>query len=329
MEAIADPDPAGLKRAAEKSGAKRSYASYREMLEKEKPDLVSIAPRVPDLHKEMALAAIGVGAHIYMEKPFTESVAEADAILRAAEAKRIKIGVGHSRRFTSDFVKIRRCVQEGFLGKVLEMRVYGKQDARAGGEDLIVLGTHDFDLMRWCFGDPEWVYASVTSEGRAVGRGDVRKGREPIGVAGDTIRAMFSFPNNLAAYWSSVKSDDGWNTGAPGREKWNFVISGTKRTLAQQSGQGAVYLDSPFLIHKDEKAIWRELPDPKEWPIAPHERHPIVNLIHAIENDTKPLCSGHDGRAAVEMVSGIYESERTDARVQFPLKDRTNPLERF
>ena len=46
-------------------------------------------------------------------------------------------------------------LREGRLGQLLEIRARGKEDTRAGGEDLIVLGTHCFDLMRYFAGDPE------------------------------------------------------------------------------------------------------------------------------------------------------------------------------
>src|SRR6187431_285850 len=91
VDAIADANPKGLEAAAARSGAKRKYADYREMLQKEKPHLVSIAPRHPDCHKEMALAAIEGGAHLILEKPFTEHLNEADEIIAAAEGKRIQI----------------------------------------------------------------------------------------------------------------------------------------------------------------------------------------------------------------------------------------------
>ncbi len=87
VEAIADRDPAGLQKAAARCGARRQYTDYREMLEKEKPDLVSIAPRHPDCHPELALAAIAVCRGIFIEKPFTETAAAADQILAAAEKR--------------------------------------------------------------------------------------------------------------------------------------------------------------------------------------------------------------------------------------------------
>jgi len=129
-----------------------------------------------------------------MEKPMTETVAEADAILAAAEKKGARIVVAHVRRYTSGFRQIKALLEEGFVGAMREVRIQGKQDARAGGEDLIVLGTHDFDLMRYYFGDPLWCSANVRQAGKEVTASEVRRGNEPILVAGDTIHASFAFP---------------------------------------------------------------------------------------------------------------------------------------
>jgi predicted dehydrogenase len=329
VEAVADADAKGLDAAAARSGAKRRYRDYREMLEKERPELVSIAPRVPDGHREMALRAIEVGSHLMIEKPFTEHLNDADEIIAASEKRKIKIAVGHKNRYTADFQRMRRLIHEGFLGQVLEMRVQGKQDSRAGGEDLIVLGTHDFDTMRYFFGDPLWCSATVLAAGRLATKADVRKGREPISVAGDTIRALFQFPNNVACSWQSVKADPEWNTIPRGKERWGFTIFGTKRILAYYSGSTPLYLDTPFLGHKSESHEWNPLPNPKDWPPPAHESHLIVNLIRAIELNEQPLCSGHDGRWTIEMVSAVYESHRLGGRVDFPLKERTNPLFRM
>jgi predicted dehydrogenase len=328
LAAIADHDPAGLRKAAERSGAPRQYLDYRELLEKEKPDLVSIAPRHPDCHKEMALAAIAAGASLFMEKPMTESPAEADAILAAAEKKGVKLCIAHNRRWTSEFVQVKALVAEGLLGKIREVRIQGKQDSRAGGEDLIVLGTHDFDLMRFYFGDPLWCFAQVLAQGRDAGPQDVHRAQEPLLVAGDTIRAMFAFPANLMVRWDSVNTGDQWNTRFSPRDNWAFEIFGTQGIIAYQSGFGFAWLNSPFLAHKDNTR-WQDLPKPKNWPPPSHELHPIKSLIHALETNTQPVCSGSDGRWTVEMVAAIYQSHKARARVSFPLTDREHPLRNY
>src|SRR5690349_14870201 len=76
--AVADADAAGRAKAAERTGAVRQYADFREMLGKEKPALVSVAPRWSERHHAMATAAVDAGAHVIMEKPITPTLAEAD-----------------------------------------------------------------------------------------------------------------------------------------------------------------------------------------------------------------------------------------------------------
>ena len=325
-EAIADPDRAGLRKAAERSGAKRQYVDYREMLEKEKPDLVCIASRYPDCHREMALAAIKVCRGLFLEKPLTETLVDADAILAAAQARKVKIQVAHNRRYTGDFVRVRALLAEGRIGAVREVQIHGKQDSRVGGEDMLVLGTHDFDLMRFYFGDPLWCEASVTAQGHDLRRPDVGRGHEPVLVAGDTIHALFAFPKNVTVQWSSVKTSDGWNTTASQPEKWAFEILGTKGIIACQSGADFGWLNSPFLLHRADGVSWQPLPQPSNWVWPEHARHPIKSLIHAIETDTEPVVSGADGRWAVEMVAAVYLSQIRQSRVRFPLADRENPL---
>ncbi len=328
--AVADHDPAGRAAAMQRSGAQREYDDYRVMLEKERPQLVSIAPRQPDCHKDMALAAIEVGAHIVMEKPFTETLEDADAIVEAARKRGVKIAVGHFHRFSADWRRMRYLIAEGFAGAVRQCLVEGKQDTRAGGEDLMVLGTHDFDMMRWCFGDPSWCLANVTVAGRDISADDFRHGRgEPITVAGDTVHAVFGMQDGTRASWASVTTGDDWNTRRFDRDKWSFMVVGTQRILGHQPGWGFGYLDSPFLMHRDETAQWRPLPDPDEWPAPEHERHIVRGLLHAIETDGQPLVDAEAGRWTIEMVSAVYHAQQAHGRVTFPLPDRRHPKEAF
>src|SRR4029077_19660287 len=94
------------------------------------------------------------------------------------------------------------------LGTLMEMRARGKEDKRAGGEDLMVLGTHTFDLMRYFAGDPQWVFAHVTDRTREVTQEMGRDASEPVGkIAGDNIAAMFGFPAGVHGYFASGGSD--------------------------------------------------------------------------------------------------------------------------
>jgi predicted dehydrogenase len=326
VEAIADPDATGRGKAALRALARRQYADYREMLRTEKPDLVCIAPRQPDCHLAMALAALETGASLFLEKPMTENLDEADRMVTVAAEKGAQIAVAHTRRYQSGFHTVKALLEEGLIGIVREVRIQGKQDQRSGGEDLLVLGTHDFDLMRFYFGDPLWCFATVTVGGRDATRQDIHRGQEPLWVAGDTIHACFGFPHNLEVHWSSVRTSDHWNTNFSKQEKWAFEIYGTRGIIAYQSGLEFAWLNAPFLAQKDGQTTWKDLPLPQGNRLAEPSVAPIRDLIRARETRTPPLCSGEDGRWAIEMVAAVYRSHFAQARVSFPLAQRTNPL---
>jgi predicted dehydrogenase len=210
VAAVADPDEKGRKRAAERSGALRHYADYREMLAREKPQLVSIAPRWSDQHFEMARAAMAVGAHVCAEKPFTQSLVEADALLAMAEQHRLKIAVAHQMRLAPGVTQFKEAVAGGILGDLVHIRSWGKQDRRAGGEDLIVLGTHIFDMIRFFAGDAVSCTAQVWHQGVALKKDHARRATEDVGpVAGDEIEAQFMFERNVTAPFT-------------GRGDWNW-----------------------------------------------------------------------------------------------------------
>ncbi|HRZ17123.1 MAG TPA: Gfo/Idh/MocA family oxidoreductase, partial [Candidatus Hydrogenedentes bacterium] len=87
---LSDPDAAGRAKRAAECGAARTYADHVEMLEKERPDLVTVCPRSPVRHRDYVLAAAAVGAHGFMEKPLAVDPAEADEMAAAVAAKGLK-----------------------------------------------------------------------------------------------------------------------------------------------------------------------------------------------------------------------------------------------
>ena len=97
---LADPDEAGRAKQATDCEAKTQYADYREMLQKEKPDLVAVCPRTTPRHKEYLLACAEAGAHGFIEKPLCVDLAEADEIVAAMEAKGLKWTIGFNFRST-------------------------------------------------------------------------------------------------------------------------------------------------------------------------------------------------------------------------------------
>src|SRR5207253_10029349 len=132
---------------------------------------------------EMVTAAVEAGSHMLIEKPLAQDLVTADATLRMSEKQQLQIAMGFVTSMHPAVVRAREMVAAGEIGVLQEMRARGKEDRRAGGEDMAVLGPHLFDLMRLFAGDPRWVFASVTEDGRETQQ--VRKPTEPVGpVAG-------------------------------------------------------------------------------------------------------------------------------------------------
>src|SRR5688572_23039866 len=156
LTAVADPDEKGRLEAVRRTGAARGYADYREMIRNEKPDIVAICPRHVEHRLDMVTAAAEAGAHTFVEKPIALSLEEADAMLAVAEKHRTKMVVSHSIRLHPTVLHAKKLVDDGLIGELLEVRTRGKEDHRAGGEDLMVHGPHTFGLMRLYAGDALW-----------------------------------------------------------------------------------------------------------------------------------------------------------------------------
>ena len=109
--AIADPDESGRREEMEKTGVQQGYADYREMLEKEDLDNVSVGPRWTTDHLELLLACINAGCHVYSEKPMTATLAEGDQIVEAASRAGKKVAVAHQAVYLPSIHAVKRMLQ--------------------------------------------------------------------------------------------------------------------------------------------------------------------------------------------------------------------------
>jgi predicted dehydrogenase len=320
MAAVADPVEAGRSRAAARSHARKQYSDWREMLRTEKPDIVTIGPRTVDQRVEMVTAAAAAGAHILVEKPVAGSLADGDRIVEAARKAGVKIQVGHTARPMAVSVAVLRKLRDGEFGVLQEVRARGKEDKRAGGEDMMVLGTHCFDLMRFFAGDPESVTATILQNGRPVDKSMEREGTEPIGkIAGDDVAASFRFAGGVPGYFASRRND---------------VVQSYRFGVTLFCSKAVVYLplweapsDPPLVMRGTSWAggAWERIDYPAGSPRTRAYANSVMaaDLMEAIETGREPVCSARDGLWTIEMVEGVYRAHYSGARVTFPLpRDR-------
>lgn len=325
--AVADPDAAGAEKARVATGARRGYADYREMLERERPELVSVAPRWSEEHHPMVRAALEAGAHVYCEKPFTRTLAEADDLLAVARAAGRRIAVAHQGRLSPATLALKTRLDAGEFGELREIRIHGKQDRRAGGEDLLVLGTHQFDLVRFFAGDPLWCTARILQGAREAAPGDARAATEGIGpVIGDAVDAFLALPKGVAVHYAS-RAGDAAASGPWGMEL--ICARGRLRLLNDPITQ--------VFVARDAVDGWRR----REWePLAPDlagpaalrggqdlaNRRVVDDWLASIVEGREPACSGTAAMKSLEIIHAILRAGLTRGRVALPLADRAHPL---
>ena len=321
--AVADEDAEERQSKQAELAAPRAYADWREMLEAEQPEVVTVGPRWTDCHLEMVLACLEVGAHVYCEKPMTWNLAEGDQIVAKAEATGRKVAVAHQGAYLPRIRHVKEVLAQGRIGEVLAIRTHGKQDRRGGGEDMIVLGTHLFNMMRLFAGDVAWMTAHVAHEGRALTVEDVREATEPVGpVAGDCINSYFSFRSGVAGSFDSRKYAGG------GGQRMGMEIEGSEGIIALRGGGSgpAMLYPHPVFDPADANQQWVPLDEVGDEALSTGNDLAVADLIDAAEADREPLSSARDAVAALEMILGAYEAEITGGRVEFPMQRREHPL---
>ena len=330
--ALADANPKGLSQAKERLKPQNSYTDYREMLSKESLDLVAICPRWIDQHFEMLMACAKANCHVYMEKPFCRTMIECDQVRKEFEDRKLKLAIAHTAQYSPVLDVAMELINDGAIGQVLELRGRGKEDHRGGAEDMWVLGSHIFALMRtFAKRDPASCVAQVTQNGEPIRKEHVVEGNEGLGpLAGDHVQVMYTFNDGVMGYFGSRKAM------AASPSRFALQVFGSKGILEIESG----YLAAAHLLRDGS---WSSGRSGKNWervtsagvgkpePIKAgsyEDGHlaAIKDLMLAIEQDRAPKCSLTDAIGITEMILGAFESQRVGQRVLLPSKTREHPL---
>ena len=203
--ALADPSAEGRKKTASRLNLATTFGDYRQMLQVVRPDIVCIGPSWLNQRVEMISAAAEVGAHIFCEKPFVSTLAKADRIAAACRRAGIKLAMAHQWAAAPPVRKIIHEIRAGKYGKLLRAYIRPKDDARGGGHELILHGTHHFTLLFTIAGWPRWVFGNVQVNGRDITRTDRQTEPEFLGpIAGDSVSAVIGFDNGTRVFFDST-----------------------------------------------------------------------------------------------------------------------------
>ncbi len=232
---VADVTAEAAAKAAAAFGFAGSTADWRALVADPGIDMVSItAPNA--LHKEMALAAIAAGKHVYCEKPLAPRSADAREMAEAAEARGVKTQVGFNYLCNPLMGLAREMIAAGELGEIRGYRgihcedymadaagIFTFRHDPAGGGALADIGSHALATAEFLCGPIVRVMGDCVT--MIAERPDGRGGRRPVEVD-DVGRAFLRFESGATG---SIEG----NWIATGRKmQHDFEVYGTRGALA-------------------------------------------------------------------------------------------------
>jgi predicted dehydrogenase len=300
---VADTDETRVERVAGKYNT-RAYSDYRELLEKEKPEAVSIT--VPtSLHEQVAVHALQAGAHVLVEKPIAATLEEGQRLIQTAQKVQRQLMVGHIIRFNPAVRALKEKLQAGDLGRIIQIfcRRAGPFPARIRDVGVVVdLAPHDVDIMRFLTGlEPERVFAETEQH--------IHTEHE------DLLFALLRFPQGITG-----ALEINWLTPTKVREVLVLGERGLFRVddLVQdlyfyENSQANGDLYSPLKNIKgvSEGSMTRFALQRVE-PL----RAELEAFIHAIQSEKPVPISGEDGLQALRLALALMESGRTHQVVE-------------
>jgi predicted dehydrogenase len=168
---LAEIRPERLRELAAGTGAKTATADYRELLRNGAIDAIVISATPESTHYPMARDALAAGKHVFLEKPIALAIEEADELIGLARRGGLKFTIGYSQRFNPKFAYVKKCVNDGTIGKPVSALV-SRHITRGLGQKITGRGnvspaamesTHDLDFVLWCLepAKPVRVYSQL------------------------------------------------------------------------------------------------------------------------------------------------------------------------
>ncbi len=296
---------------------------YRKLLER--PDVDAVVVGIPnDLHREVVVAAAEAGKHVILEKPIAHTLADADAMLAASKKHRIKLMYAETIVFSPKYVRAKRLVESGALGKLYMVKQGEKHSGphsdwfydvrRSGGGAIMDMGCHGIEWTRWMFGKPK--PKSVVAHCQRVLHTRRTRGE-------DNSVLILEFEGGEIAV-----IEDSW-----------AKHGGMDDRIELYGTDGVIYCD---LLHGSSMVTYsrqgydyavEKAGDTKGWTFTVFEEahlygfpHEMRHFIRCILDNKTPQETGEDGRATLEIIYAAYESAGTGRKITWPYRAK-NPDE--
>ena len=295
----------------------KRYTDYKQMLEENELELVSIATE-SGKHAAIALDAIDAGVSVIIEKPMAMNIADAEEIIKRSDEKNVKVSACHQNRFNVAIQEVRKAIEGDRFGKLSHASINVRWNRNKGYYDqapwrgtweedggcLMNQCIHGIDLLRWMMGDEVVeVYGATRQqfhdylEAEDVGVAVVKFKNGAIGTIEGTTNV---YPQNLEETLYLFGENGTVKVGGKSTntiDVWDFK----DETAEDQKNKG---------LEEETSNVYGN-----------GHTSLFADVIEAIKEDRTPYVDGVAGRNALEMVLAIYKSQKEGVPVRLPLTD--------
>lgn len=277
-----------------------SYSSFSEIVKRSDIDIIDICTPTP-LHRDMAIEALRMGKHTLLEKPIARTLQDAREIVKVARDVDVKFMTAHVLRFFPEYISAKKLVDDGTVGiaRMARTKRGGQfpskswkdwyRDVEMSGGCIVDTGIHDFDYLRWIFGEVERVFAYALTW----------KNLDRKDYALVTLRFKSKAIAQSEITWAQP-------SGSPFRT--SFEIIGTEGLITSDnlnSSSMKMFMsrdNHPYILYESPLA---------ESPYLSEIRH----FVSCIEEDSEPLITPEDAYRALEIALAALESSRVNRAI--------------
>ena len=285
-------------------------ADYRELCDRSDIDYVDVCS-FPDSRLAITREALAAGKHVLVQKPIALTLDDASEMMRLALEADRTLGVVSQHRFDDASIFLKKALDVGRLGKIIQADGYVKWHrpqayydrpgkgtwAVEGGGALINQGIHTVDLLLYFAGAVD----EVTANWQLAAAHEME--------SEDMVNALLTYRNGATGV---IQASTAIQPGYPERielhgTKGSAVIEGDQLVAFDLTeGDGS---DAPIGRNPDSGAS-----DPAAISLQPIKRQ-FLDFGDAIRESRQPNCAGEDGFAALELVLAVYDAAREGTKV--------------
>ncbi len=313
--------------AASAYGARYAFADYHEIVQCADVDAITIAVRVP-WHREIALAALAAGKHVYCEWPFAQNLEEAMDMVEAANATSLKNMLGLQGRFAPWVRYVRELVDDGILGRIYNVHArlgigHGYQrpgmawaaKKEAGNHLLSIYVPHQLELIFHTVGRLSEGSAQVRTQFSPWNLPDEP---EPIAADAPDNVALHGILVSGAAFSFHAAFVPAASTG------WRLEVYGEKGTVIATARSGGHSNVNRLEGALDGGTELREIEVPERFRLVPADvpstsalnvAHAYLNFARAIRDDRPAEPDFAYGLNTMKMLATFERSSEEGRRV--------------